>query len=193
MSFGPAPAKRQSLITSPWAGQAFASTLLPRHDDLRRRLGLGIPVEESQVLRFLDRGGNFIDTANGYTKGHSETIIGDCFNAAPGKRDRVVIATKFGTNLYRGDPNGGGAGRKAVVAACEQSLRRLHTDYIDLYWMHFWDPLTPIKKRCARARRPGAGRQSPLHRCVGYAGVEGGPGTHGRAAARLDAVHRAAD
>ena len=56
----------------------------------------------------------------------------------------MVIATKFFGNLYPGDPNGGGAGRKSIVAACEQSLRRLQTDYIDLYWMHAWDKFTPI-------------------------------------------------
>jgi aryl-alcohol dehydrogenase-like predicted oxidoreductase len=109
--------------------------------------GWGTPVDESEriLAAFLDRGGNFVDTANGYTKGHSEVIIGDYF-AKSGRRDRVVIATKFGTNMYRGDPNGGGAGRKSVQYACEQSLRRLKTDYIDLYWMHFWDPVTPIEE-----------------------------------------------
>jgi aryl-alcohol dehydrogenase-like predicted oxidoreductase len=71
-------------------------------------------------------------------------IIGDYFARTPGRRDRVVIATKFSTNLFPGDPNAGGAGRKGIVAACEESLRRLRTDYIDLYWMHFWDPFTPI-------------------------------------------------
>jgi aryl-alcohol dehydrogenase-like predicted oxidoreductase len=108
--------------------------------------GWGSTVTESEAIldAFLDRGGNFIDTANGYTKGHSEVIIGDYFARTPGRRDRVVIATKFLTNLYKGDPNGGGAGRKSIVAACEQSLRRLKTDYIDLYWMHFWDRHTPI-------------------------------------------------
>ena len=107
--------------------------------------GWGSPVADSEAIlgRYLELGGNFLDTANGYTKGHSEVIIGDYF-ARAGRRDRVVIATKFGTNLYLGDPNGGGAGRKAIIEACEQSLRRLKTDYIDLYWMHFWDPHTPI-------------------------------------------------
>jgi len=106
----------------------------------------GSTVEESEAIltRYLERGGNFIDTANGYTKGHSEAIIGDFFARTPGRRDRVVLATKFSTNLYPGDPNGGGAGRKAIVSSCEESLRRLRTDYIDLYWMHFWDPNTPI-------------------------------------------------
>jgi aryl-alcohol dehydrogenase-like predicted oxidoreductase len=107
--------------------------------------GWGSPVAEAEAIlaRFFELGGNFIDTANGYTKGHSEVIIGDYF-ARAGGRDRAVIATKFSTNLYLGDPNGGGGGRKTIVESCEQSLRRLKTDYIDLYWMHFWDPHTPI-------------------------------------------------
>ena len=108
--------------------------------------GWGSTVEESEAIlsRYLDLGGNFIDTANGYTKGHSEAIIGDFFRRTPGRRDRVVIATKFSTNMFLGDPNAGGASRKTIVDSCEQSLRRLRTDYIDLYWMHFWDPHTPI-------------------------------------------------
>src|SRR6185436_4812453 len=93
---------------------------------------------------FLERGGNFIDTANGYTKGHSEKIIGDHLGRDRAKRDRVVIATKFSSNMYIGDPNGGGSSRKAIVSQCEQSLRRLQTDYIDLYWLHAWDKNTPI-------------------------------------------------
>src|SRR5580765_4648088 len=110
--------------------------------------GWGATVAESEAIlsRFLEGGGNFLDTANGYTLGHSERIIGDYFSRDTGKRDRVVIATKFFTNLYPGDPNGGGAGRKSIVAACEQSLRRLQTDYIDLYWMHCWDRHTPIEE-----------------------------------------------
>lgn len=102
------------------------------------------PTTARIIDAYLARGGNFIDTANIYTKGHSEAIIGDHLGKDRAKRDRVVIATKFMGNLYPGDPNGGGAGRKAVVQQCEQSLRRLKTDYIDLYWMHFADPFTPI-------------------------------------------------
>src|SRR5947199_8229104 len=101
-------------------------------------LGWGSSVEESQQIidRFVERGGNFIDTANGYTKGHSEKIIGDHVGRDRKKRDRLVIATKFMSNLFLGDPNGGGASRKAVMAQCEESLRRLQTDYIDLSWLH---------------------------------------------------------
>jgi aryl-alcohol dehydrogenase-like predicted oxidoreductase len=113
--------------------------------------GFGSSVEDSQKIldHFLDLGGNFIDTANMYTRGHSEKILGDHLGRHPAKRDRVVIATKFYGNLYAGDPNGGGAGRKSILAACEQSLRRLQTDYIDLYWMHAWDKHTPIEETMA--------------------------------------------
>lgn len=108
--------------------------------------GWGADVKESEAMMsaYLDRGGNFIDTANIYTNGHSEKIIGDFFKARKGQRDRAVIGTKFYCNLFDGDPNGGGAGRKAMVAQCEESLRRLQTDYIDLYWLHNWDISAPI-------------------------------------------------
>jgi aryl-alcohol dehydrogenase-like predicted oxidoreductase len=103
------------------------------------------PAEAKRILdAFVDRGGNFIDTANGYTKGHSEVIIGEHLAHDRKKRDRLVIATKFVTNLFLGDPNGGGSNRKAVISQCEESLRRLRTDYIDLYWLHAWDRTTPI-------------------------------------------------
>ena len=110
--------------------------------------GWGSSVAESDAImaRFVERGGNFIDTANVYTKGHSEKIIGDFIGRDRARRDRVVLATKFFGNLYNGDPNGGGASRKAIAASCEQSLRRLQTDYIDLYWMHSWDRFTPIEE-----------------------------------------------
>ena len=105
------------------------------------------PEEATGILdHYVERGGNFIDTANLYTFGHSEKIIGDHVGHVPSKRDRLVIATKFYSNLFPGDPNGGGAGRKSIVAACDESLRRLQTDYIDLYWMHAWDRHTPIEE-----------------------------------------------
>src|ERR1700704_5531856 len=111
-------------------------------------LGWGSSVEESQRIidRYIELGGNFIDTANFYTKSHSEKIIGDHVGRHGARRDRLVIATKFSGNLYPGDPNGGGSSRKSIVAQCEQSLRRLQTDYIDLYWVHNWDVHTPIEE-----------------------------------------------
>jgi aryl-alcohol dehydrogenase-like predicted oxidoreductase len=114
-------------------------------------LGWGSSVDESQQIidRFIDLGGNFIDTANFYTKSHSEQIIGDHIGRHAARRERLVIATKFSGNLYPGDPNGGGSGRKSIVAACDHSLRRLQTDYIDLYWLHNWDVHTPIEETMA--------------------------------------------
>ena len=114
-------------------------------------LGWGSSVEESQQImdRYLELGGNFIDTANFYTKSHSEKIIGDHIGRHPTRRERLVLATKFSGNLYPGDPNGGGSSRKSIISACENSLRRLQTDYIDLYWLHNWDVHTPIDETMA--------------------------------------------
>ena len=96
---------------------------------------------------YLDAGGNFLDTANIYTRGHSEVIIGDYFAGSPMvSRDRVVIATKFAGNMHPGDPNGGGGGRKAIIHQLEDSLRRLRTDHVDLYWYHFQDRHTPVEE-----------------------------------------------
>lgn len=108
--------------------------------------GWGSSVDDSRRIldTYIAKGGNFIDTANIYTKGHSEKIIGDHLGKHHAKRDRLVIATKFLGNMYPGDPNGGGAGRLSIMNACEQSLRRFQTDRIDLYWMHFHDRFTPI-------------------------------------------------
>jgi len=92
---------------------------------------------------YLESGGNFIDTANFYTKGTSEVLCGKFLQ---GRRDRVVVATKFCLGMHAGDPNAGGAGRKNIITACEESLKRLGTDYIDLYIMHMWDQVTPIEE-----------------------------------------------
>jgi aryl-alcohol dehydrogenase-like predicted oxidoreductase len=110
--------------------------------------GWGSNEEDSKRIidRYLEQGGNFLDTANIYTYGHSEKIVGDHVGRVPERRARTVISTKFYGNLIPGDPNGGGAGRKSVVAACHESLRRLQTDYIDLYWLHAWDRHTPIEE-----------------------------------------------
>jgi len=105
------------------------------------------PEASHRILdRYLEAGGNFIDTANQYNGGASEATLGNYFAKQPGKRDRVVLATKFGGTLHPNDPNGGGAGRKAIYGQLDESLRRLKTDYIDLYWMHQWDPHTPVEE-----------------------------------------------
>lgn len=106
----------------------------------------GSAPEESFTIidRYLDAGGNFVDTANQYNGGASEDTLGAYFARTAGKRDRLVLATKFGGTLVADDPNAGGAGRKAIHAQLEGSLRRLRTDYVDVYWMHQWDRHTPI-------------------------------------------------
>ena len=93
------------------------------------------------------------------------------------RRDRLVIGTKFFANLHPGDPNGGGPGRKAIMHQLEDSLRRLRTDYVDMYWLHNFDPATPRRGNLARPRRCRRRRQGPLHRILGRArvGDRGGP------------------
>ena len=98
---------------------------------------------------FRNAGGNFIDTANVYTSGTSEKLVGEF---VAGHRDEVVIATKYtnsGAAFNPGgapDPNSGGNQRKNMVRAVEASLKRLGTDYIDLYWLHIWDQMTPAEE-----------------------------------------------
>ena len=88
----------------------------------------------------LDHGVNLIDTANVYTRGQSEEIIGE---ALAGRRDAVVLATKARFNMH-GRPNTGGNSRINLIAECERSLKRLRTDWIDLYQVHQWDGETPV-------------------------------------------------
>src|SRR5260221_196451 len=85
------------------------------------------------IERYLAAGGNSLDTANAYAAGRSEEVIGRYLAGPPGLRDRLVIATKFAGNMFPGDPNGGGAGRKAVMQQVDNSLRRPGPDYIDLF------------------------------------------------------------
>ena len=92
---------------------------------------------------FVDAGGNFIDTANMYTRGTSESMIGDFMK---GKRERIVLATKYTNSEPNGDPNIAGNNRKNLVQSLDASLKRLKTDYVDLYWIHIWDFLTPIEE-----------------------------------------------
>jgi aryl-alcohol dehydrogenase-like predicted oxidoreductase len=109
--------------------------------------GWGSPKETAHTIlnRYLEAGGNFVDTADGYTNGASETMLGDWF-AETGRRDEVVLATKFTFSGRAGDPNAGGNGRKNIHRALEASLRRLRTDYVDLYWLHAWDGVTPVEE-----------------------------------------------
>lgn len=95
--------------------------------------------------RYLEAGGNVLDTADGYTNGKSEELVGK-FIQEGGLRDRVVLATKFTFNAAPGNPNAGGNGRKNIYRALHGSLRRLNTDYIDLYWLHAWDTVTPVEE-----------------------------------------------
>lgn len=110
--------------------------------------GWGASPEESFAMldEYLNRGGNFVDTANIYTAGHSEQIIGDYLKQNDVRRDEIVLSTKFYCNLFPGDPNGGGAGRKALIQQCEASLKRLQSDYIDIYWLHNWDRMAPVEE-----------------------------------------------
>src|SRR5918993_973293 len=94
------------------------------------------------VSRFLDAGGNFVDTADVYSNGVSEEITG---RALRGVRDDVVLATKVFFLMGEG-PNDGGLSRKHIMRGCEDSLRRLGTDYIDLYQVHCWDAATPLEE-----------------------------------------------
>jgi len=92
------------------------------------------------IARYLDAGGNFIDTANVYAGGRSEEIVGD---ALRGRRDAAIVATKV--RMRTGErANDIGLSRRHIIQEVENSLRRLQTDYIDLYYAHMWDPLTPI-------------------------------------------------
>ena len=104
------------------------------------QFGCGEQASIALVHAYLDAGHNFIDTANVYSGTKSETIIG---KAVKGRRDSVVIATKAASTLGPG-PFDSGTSRKHVMKACEDSLRRLGTDYIDLYQMHRYDETTPL-------------------------------------------------
>src|SRR5580658_8656393 len=107
--------------------------------------GWGASREEARKLydAFREAGGNFIDTANVYTNGASERLLGE-FMA--GHRESVVRATKY-TNAAPGtDPNAAGNHRKSMMQSVEASLKRLGTDYIDLYWVHAWDQITPVEE-----------------------------------------------
>jgi aryl-alcohol dehydrogenase-like predicted oxidoreductase len=107
--------------------------------------GYGASKEVSHQIfeTFLQAGGNFLDTANLYTNGTSERYLGEFVQA---EREHLVLATKYSMASPGHDPNAAGNQRKNLVQSLEASLKRLGTDYIDLYFVHIWDFLTPIEE-----------------------------------------------
>jgi aryl-alcohol dehydrogenase-like predicted oxidoreductase len=107
--------------------------------------GWGASKEESRRIfeAYALAGGNFIDTSNNYTNGTSEKYLGE-FIASD--RDHFIIATKYSLTTRKDDPNAGGNHRKNMLRAVEGSLKRLNTDYIDLYYLHMWDSTTPVEE-----------------------------------------------
>jgi aryl-alcohol dehydrogenase-like predicted oxidoreductase len=105
--------------------------------------GWGSSRDESRKVfeAFAEAGGTFIDTANVYTNGTSETFLGEFLE---GRRERFVLATKYTSCMDPENPNAGGNQRRNMVRAVEASLKRLQTDYVDLYWLHAWDFTTPV-------------------------------------------------
>lgn len=108
--------------------------------------GWGAPKDECRKMLdvFAESGGNFIDTSVNYTDGTSETILGELLE---GRRAEFVVATKYTlTRPTDPNPNGGGNSRKNMMQSVERSLRRLRTDYLDLYYLHMWDFMTPVEE-----------------------------------------------
>jgi len=107
--------------------------------------GWGAEKEESRRIydAFFEAGGNFIDTADFYTKGTSEKYVGE-FIAS--RREQIVLATKYTNSPPGKDPNAGGNHRKNMMQSLDASLKRLKTDYIDLYWLHIWEYTTPVEE-----------------------------------------------
>ncbi len=105
--------------------------------------GIGVPATEARRVydEFRAAGGNFIDTANIYNRGSSELILSDFIRE---DRDQLVLASKFALSTNPADVNAGGSHRKNLVQALEASLRRLRTDYLDVYWVHGWDRHTDL-------------------------------------------------
>ena len=105
----------------------------------------GASKEEAKKIfdLFVSKGGNFIDTANIYQNGTSEKYVGEFISS---ERERFVVATKYTLTTNPNDPNASGNHRKNLVQSVEASLKRLNTHYIDLLWVHMWDPMTPIEE-----------------------------------------------
>ncbi|MFI6731914.1 aldo/keto reductase [Nonomuraea sp. NPDC050451] len=107
--------------------------------------GWGSDKDESRRIfdTYVDRGGNFVDTASQYTEGTAERLVGEF---ASGRREELVLATKYTMARRAGDPNSGGNHRKSMVQSVEASLRRLNTDFIDLLYLHAWDFTTSVEE-----------------------------------------------
>jgi aryl-alcohol dehydrogenase-like predicted oxidoreductase len=105
----------------------------------------GASKEEAKKIfdLFVRKGGNFIDTANVYQNGTSEKFVGEFISS---ERERFVVATKYTLTTNPDDPNASGNHRKNLVQSGDASLKRLNTHYIDLLWVHIWDPMTPIEE-----------------------------------------------
>ena len=154
--------------------------------------GWGASKDECRKIfdTYVNAGGNFIDTANKYTEGTSEKYIGEFISS---DREQFVLATKYTSNTRRGDPNAGGNHRKNLVQSLKASLERLNTDYIDLYWVHAWDPLTPVEE-LMRALDDMVRKGKIL-----YAGISDAPcladlsSKYFSRSKRLDAIYRIAD
>ncbi|MGA7235013.1 MAG: aldo/keto reductase [Bryobacteraceae bacterium] len=107
--------------------------------------GWGAAKDEARKIydAYRNAGGNFVDTANLYTNGASERLVGEFME---GHREEIVLATKYTNGAPGKDPNAAGNQRKNMMQAIEASLKRLKTDYIDLYWLHVWDKITPVEE-----------------------------------------------
>ena len=110
-----------------------------------QRWGSPDDVSEAIFNAYVDAGGNFFDSADIYAKGRSEELLGQYVNKR-GLREQVVLATKFTWNAVPGVPVTSGNSRKNISRALDGSLKRLGTDYIDLYWLHHWDLVTPVEE-----------------------------------------------
>ncbi len=127
---------RSGLAVSPFAlgTMTFGTT----------RWGSGEDGSRAVFNAYVDAGGNFVDTADVYSSGRSEEMLGG-FIAERVLRDQIVLATKAGFAAGQG-PHAGGNGAKHLHAALTGSLRRLRTDYVDLFWLHVWDGVTPAEE-----------------------------------------------
>lgn len=107
--------------------------------------GVGAPIEECRRIldAYAEAGGNAVDTAINYRGGLSEEFVGELLD---GRREDFVLSTKYSVSRNPDDPNAAGNARKNLRASLEVSLRRLRTDYLDVYWVHMWDRGTPIEE-----------------------------------------------